>query len=104
MWLRQLLTEIGLGCFISNPTTIYGDNLAANKLTDDDFISTGNKYIYTPYHWVKELASDKAHGGKQIRVLYKRTDLNLADLFTKPCPREVMKNLADKLKGYAGWE
>ena len=99
MWIRQLLEEMGLGCFITAPTRIYGDNLAANKLTDDDFISSGNKYIYTPYHWVKELVT-----AKLIKVFYKRTDLNLADLFTKPCPREIFVNLVDRLKGYACWD
>ena len=42
--------------------------------------------------------------GKQIKVAYKRTDLNLADVFTKPCPRDVFQHLKDKLKGDDGWE
>ena len=99
MWVRNLLTEMGLSCFITKPTVVYGDNLAANNLTKDDFISTGNKYIYQPYHWVKELDA-----GKYIKVFHKRTDLNLADLFTKPVPRQVFTNLVNKLKGFAGWE
>ena len=74
MWVRNLLTEMGLSCFITKPTVVYGDNLAANNLTKDDFISTGNKYIFQPYHWVKELDA-----GKYIKVFHKRTDLNLAD-------------------------
>ena len=104
MWVRNLLTEMGLLCFITKPTVVYGDNRAANNLTKDDFISTGpvcpgNKYIYQPYHWVKELDADK-----YIKVFHKRTDPNLADLFTKPVPRQVFVNLVDKLKGFAGWE
>lgn len=99
LWLRNLLREIGLQCFITSPTVIFGDNDAANKLTSEDFISTGNKYIYTQYHWVKELVREM-----EVKVLPKRTKLNLADLFTKPCPREVFQALGDKLKGYIGWE
>jgi hypothetical protein len=99
MWVRNLLTEMGLSCFITKPTVVYGDNLAANNLAKDDFISTGNKYIYQPYHWVKELDA-----GKYIKVFHKRTDLNLADLFTEPVPRQVFVNLVDKPKGFTGWE
>ena len=101
MWVRNLLTEMGLSCFITKPTVVFGDNLAANNLTKDAFISTGNKHIYQPYHWVKELDA-----GKYIKVFHKRTDLNLADLFTKfePVPRQVFVALVDKLKRFAGWE
>ena len=99
MWVRNLLTEMGLTCFITKPTLVYGDNTAANKLTKDDFISTGNKYIYQPYHWVKELVK-----GGYIVVEHKRTDLNLSDLFTKPVPRQVFDALSRKLKGFVGWD
>ena len=99
LWVRNLLTEMGLTCFITKPTLVYGDNTAANKLTKDDFISTGNKYIYQPYHWVKELVA-----GGDIVVEHKRTDLNLADLFTKPVPRQVFDALSRKLKGVMGWD
>ena len=98
MWIRQLLTEIGCECFVRSPTKIFGDNDAANTLCAEDFISTGNKYIYTPYHWVKEL--DKH---KYIKVLRKPTKENLSDLYTKPCVREVCAVLIDRLKGYMGW-
>ena len=98
MWIRQLLTEIGCECFVRSPTQIFGDNDAANNLCAEDFISTGNKYIYTPYHWVKEL--DKH---KYIKVLRKPTKENLSDLYTKPCVREVCAVLIDRLKGYMGW-
>jgi hypothetical protein len=98
MWIRQLLSEIGCACFITKPTVIFGDNDAANNLTDEDFISTGNKYIYTPYHWVKELVK-----GKFVKVYRKDTKNNISDLFTKPCVREVCATLVDRLKGYAGW-
>ena len=52
MWIRQLLSEIGCKHMVREPTRIYGDNQAANKLTKAHFndISTGNQYIkfYTP--------------------------------------------------------
>ena len=42
-----------------SPNIFVGDNDAANNLCAEDFISTGNKYIYTPYHWIKELVKGK---------------------------------------------
>ena len=51
VWLRQFFNEIGLTSLTDQPTLVYGDNEAANKLTRDDFVSTGNQYIYLPYHY-----------------------------------------------------
>ena len=42
--------------------------------------------------------------GGYIVVEHKRTDLNLADLFTKPVPRQVFDALSRKLKGFMGWD
>ena len=52
-------------------------------------------YIYTPYHWVKELVREK-----HIEVRFIPTKQNLADIFTKPVPREVVAELLDKVTGY----
>ena len=95
MWIRNLLNDIGIYHPIVERTTIYGDNQAANQLTKEDFVSTGNKYLYLPYHYVKEL-----YAGGHVEVLYKNTKLNFADLFTKPVTREVIKTLIRKLCGY----
>ena len=95
MWMRQLLDEIGMHHMNAKHMTIYGDNMAANKLTKEDFISTGNQYIYVPYHWIKELVKSN-----HITVLYKNTKDNFADLFTKPVTREVITSLLHKMLGY----
>ena len=38
--------------FESETWTYAETNEAANKLTKEDFITTGNQYIYLPYHYV----------------------------------------------------
>ena len=76
---------------------ILGDDDAVNNLRAEDLISTGNKYIYTPYHWIKEVDE-----GKFTKVFRKGTKDDLNDLFAKPCVREVCDCLVDKLEGYAG--
>ena len=55
MWARNILQEIGCSHLLTEPTQVYGDNLMANRLTAEDFVSTNNQYIYLPYHWTKEL-------------------------------------------------
>ena len=94
MWIRQILPEIGCGHYVKDPTTIFGDNTAANSLTAKDFISSGNQHIYVPYHYIKELVRNK-----NIKVEYKQTKLNIADLFTKPVTSQVIEKLLPYLVG-----
>ena len=63
---------------VREPTRIYGDNQAANKLTKAQFVSTGNQYIYTPYFYVQELVKSR-----EIEVPYVNTKINIADIQTK---------------------
>ena len=99
IWLRQLLYELHLDDMIDSRTIVYGDNLAANNFVKEDAISTGNQYIYLPYHWQKELY-DLGH----IDVLPKRSRLNLGDCFTKPVDVNVVKFLFGCLTGYQNWQ
>jgi len=80
---------------IESPTLIYGDNFAALNLTVEDFVSTGNQYIYLPYHYNKEV---ERLGYANFRK--KSSKYNLADLFTKPTPKGVNTRLSDYLCGY----
>ena len=47
--LRQLLQETGWGFAVAEPTSLMGDNIAANQLVAEDFITTRNQTdsIYT---------------------------------------------------------
>ena len=95
IWLRQLLAEVHMDDLIMEPTIIFGDNDTANKLVKEDFISTGNQYIYLPYHFIKEI---DALGICDVQA--KRTAFNLADIFTKPVDVGVVNRLFAKLLGY----
>ena len=59
IWLRQLLNEIEMGHLIKSPTVVYGDNVQANKLCKEHFISPGNQYIAQQYHFNKEKVQSK---------------------------------------------
>ena len=95
VWLRQILAEIHMDDILYEPTVIFGDNEAANSLTKEDFVSTGNQYIYMAYHWIKELTQFG-----YVDVQSKRTKLNLSDVFTKPVDSGVAGRLFTKLLGY----
>ena len=95
MWARNLLKEIGCKHLVKEPTRIYGDNQAANKLTKAHFISTGNQYIYTPYFWIQELVKNN-----EIFVPYVNTKTNISDIHTKSVTTDVIKTLVPKACGY----
>ncbi len=93
---RQLLSELTMfDDIIADTTDLYGDNKQANKIVEDDLITSGNQYIYMTYHALKE-----AHAMDIIRVFHKRTKLNLADILTKNCDANTIRNLNDQLCGY----
>ena len=54
IWLRQFLQEAELGEYVREPTVLYGDNVQANRLCREHFVTTGNQYIYLPYHFARE--------------------------------------------------
>ena len=95
VWLRQLLLELDCGDLIMTPTVVYGDNKQANNLVDEDIVTSGNQYIYLPYHYNKEVSEQ---GFVSIRDI--RTAFNVADLFTKPVTRDKIQALAGQLLGY----
>ena len=77
------------------PTPIFGDNKAAIRTVEEDLISSGNQYIYLSYHAIKEGVELGS-----IKPYYKKSNLNLADLFTKNVVAGTVKSLLDVLCGY----
>ena len=47
VWLRQLMEEIGLGAYVSQPTVVYADNRQANNLCREEVVTAGNMYFRT---------------------------------------------------------
>ena len=92
---RQLLSELQYHDITSRPTMLYGDNKSANKLVEEDLVSSGNQYIYLTYHALKE-----SFHMKILEIHMKRSKLNLADLFTKNVDAGTTRNLLDPLCGY----
>ena len=85
--LRQLLEE--LGCKQDGPTTIFEDNQACIFMAQNDMFSKRTKHIDVAYHFVQEAVNELG----LVKIAKVDTNLNPADIFTKPLS-------ADKLRGF----
>jgi hypothetical protein len=94
-WLRDLLSELDLQEMIPGPVEIFGDNRAANLLTEEDIVTCGNQFIQLPYHYTKQEVK-----ANNIIILYVSTLDNLADLLTKATSGQVVARLVPALIGY----
>ena len=81
VWMRQPLQETGWGFAITEPTPLMGDNIAANQLVAEDFITTRNQYIYLAYHYVKEV-----HAMGWIKPYYYLPNLTLLTCLLSQSP------------------
>ena len=94
-WARDLLSEMGLEEMCPKPTTVWGDNKAANLLSHEDIITCGNQFIQLPYHYTKQ----EVEAGN-IQVLDIVSEDNVADLTTKAYTRQVADKLIPQMTGY----
>ncbi|GKB30952.1 retrovirus-related pol polyprotein from transposon TNT 1-94 [Tanacetum coccineum] len=89
LWMRSQLTDYG---FQFNKVPLYCDNKSAIALCCNNVQHSRAKHIDVHYHFIK----DQVENG--IVVLYfVRTEYQLADIFTKPLPRERFNFLIEKL-------
>jgi hypothetical protein len=94
VWMRQLLDEMGLSFINEKPAILLADNKPANILSKEDIITSGNQYIYLPYHFNKEV---QEMGFSE--VAYVPTLKNISDLFTKAVDSGTIRRLVPALKG-----
>ena len=102
IWLRQLLQEADLPEAVDAPTMLFGDNVQANKLCREHFVSSGNQYISLPYHLSRE-----AYKMGLIDVIWVASKHNLADVMTKALTNQQLNGSEGLLKyllGYASTE
>ena len=83
LWLRKLLPELGVP--ISGPLKIFGDNEAALNLTRNQMTTPRSKHIDIVHHFARE----RVERG-EIVFEYVESANNVADILTKPLPRDNM--------------
>ncbi|GJS02302.1 hypothetical protein Tco_0318810 [Tanacetum coccineum] len=71
---------------------LYCDNKSAIALCGNNFQHSRAKYIDVRYHFINEQVENGI-----VELYFVRTEYQLADIFTKPLPREIFNFLIEKL-------
>ncbi|GKG18103.1 hypothetical protein Tco_0372401, partial [Tanacetum coccineum] len=89
LWMRSQLTDYG---FKFNKIPLYCGNKSTIALCCNNVQHSRAKYIDVRYYFIK----DQVENGI-VDLYFVRTEYQLADIFTKPLPRERFNFLIDKL-------
>ncbi|GKD77053.1 retrovirus-related pol polyprotein from transposon TNT 1-94, partial [Tanacetum coccineum] len=89
LWMRLQLTDYG---FQFNKIPLYCDNKSAIVLCCNNIQHSRAKHIDVRYHFIKEQVENGI-----VELYFVRTKYQLADIFTKPLPRERFNFLIEKL-------
>ena len=71
---------------------LYCDNTSAVNISKNLVMHVKTKHIAIKYHYVKELVEDK-----QVKMEYIHTKEQIADIFTKPLPKDTYEYIRGKL-------
>ncbi|GJS72299.1 retrovirus-related pol polyprotein from transposon TNT 1-94 [Tanacetum coccineum] len=89
LWMRLQLTDYG---FHFNKIPLYCDNKSAIALCCNNVQHSRAKHIDVRYHFKKEQVENRI-----VEFYFVWTEYQLADIFTKPLPRERFNFLIEKL-------
>ncbi|GJX85592.1 retrovirus-related pol polyprotein from transposon TNT 1-94 [Tanacetum coccineum] len=89
LWMRSQLTDYG---FQFNKIPLYCDNKSVIALCCNNVQHSRAKHIDVRYHFIKEQVENGI-----VELYFVRTEYQLADIFTKPLPRERFNFLIEKL-------
>ncbi|GJT45474.1 hypothetical protein Tco_0954189 [Tanacetum coccineum] len=89
LWMRSQLTDYG---FQFNKIPLCCDNKSAIALCCNNAQHSRAKHIDVRYHFIKEQVENGI-----VELYFVRTEYQLADIFTKPMPRERFNFLIEKL-------
>ena len=88
--MKQNLTDIQVE--FDDPIPIYYDNTSAISISKNSLMHSKTKHIPIKYHFLWEQVAEK-----NIRVEYVGTKEQVANIFTKPLPRETFEYLLQRL-------
>jgi hypothetical protein len=90
LWMKKTLTDIQVE--YDEPIPIYCDNTSAINISKNPVMHSKMKHIPIKYHFLRERVAEK-----NIKVEYVGTKEQVADIFTKPLPREAFEYLCQRL-------
>ncbi len=77
---------------VTKSVILYCDNTSAINISKNPVMHAKTKHIAIKYHYVRELVEDK-----QVKLEYIHTKEQIADIFTKPLPKDAYEYLRGKL-------
>jgi len=77
---------------IKEPVVMFCDNTSAINISKNLVMHSKTKHIAIQYQFLRELVQDK-----EIGLEYVHTKEQIADIFTKPLPKDAFLYLRDKL-------
>jgi len=82
-WAYHLVNELGLNEYATKPIRMFTDNQAALQFSVSNVESTRTKHIALRYHFLRDKISEGL-----LDLKYVPTAENVADILTKPLPRD----------------
>lgn len=89
VWLQKILKELDVKC---KSVIVQVDNQSAIKLASNPELHNRSKHIDVRYHYIRDLVEDET-----IKIKYVQSKEQVADIFTKPLPKEQFVYLRNKL-------
>ena len=77
---------------IKDALVIYCDNTSAINISKNLVMHSKTKHITIKYHFLRELVQEK-----EVRLEFLNTKEQIADIFTKPLPKDAFLYLRGKL-------
>lgn len=77
---------------VTEPVTIFCDNTSAINISKNLVMHSKTKHISIKYHYIREEVQEK-----KVVLEYVSTKEQIADIFTKPLPRDTFEYLRSKL-------
>jgi hypothetical protein len=91
LWMKQTLKNIHVE--YDEPIPMYCDNKSVVSISKNPLMHSMTKHITIKYHFLQEQVAEK-----NIRVEYVGTKEQVADIFTKPLPREAFEYICQRLR------
>lgn len=88
--MKQTLKDLGI--HFSHPISMFCDNTSAINISKNPVMHSRTKHIAIRYHFLKEKVLEG-----EVKLEFVSTKEQVADIFTKPLPKENFEYLRMKL-------
>eukprot|EP00253_Pinus_taeda_P009962 PITA_09962 len=90
LWMMQTLQDLQITC--TPPISIFCDNTSAISISKNPVMHSKTKHILIKYHFLREQVLEQ-----KVKLEYVPSKEQIADLLTKPLPRETIEYLRQKM-------